>query len=197
MVKKIYLLYVSKYNTNHEKQVILFIIISNGEKQWYYLTIKKISALLREITSKHHGYFYCHYIFIKIIMSSEDTKILEFNQYQKSDKAPSIIYAENECIIGKIDGCKNNPENPPETKVSKHITSGFSMFTISSFRNIKNKHDVYRGKDCMKNFCELLREQAMKIFNFEKKKMKLLKKKQQESYGNTIIFVKKNLKRNI
>ena len=26
-------------------------------------------------------------------MPSEDTKTLEFNQYQKSDKAPSIIYA--------------------------------------------------------------------------------------------------------
>ena len=26
-------------------------------------------------------------------MSSEDTKILEFNQYQESDKAPFTIYA--------------------------------------------------------------------------------------------------------
>ena len=25
-------------------------------------------------------------------MDSEDTKVLEFNQYQKSDEAPSIIY---------------------------------------------------------------------------------------------------------
>ena len=38
-------------------------------------------------------------------------KILEFSQYQKSDKAPFIIYADPECIIEKIDGCKNNPEN--------------------------------------------------------------------------------------
>ena len=29
-------------------------------------------------------------------MPSEDTKILEFNQYQKSDKAPFIIYADLE-----------------------------------------------------------------------------------------------------
>ena len=39
-------------------------------------------------------------------MPSEDTKILEFNQYQKSDKAPFIIYAGLECIIEKTDGCK-------------------------------------------------------------------------------------------
>ena len=32
-------------------------------------------------------------------MPSEETKILEFNQYQKSHKAPFIIYADLECII--------------------------------------------------------------------------------------------------
>ena len=39
-------------------------------------------------------------------MPSEDTKILEFNQYQKSDKATFIIYADLEFIIERIDGCK-------------------------------------------------------------------------------------------
>ena len=44
-------------------------------------------------------------------MSSEVNKILEFSQYQTSDKAPFIIYADHECLIEKIDGCKNNPKN--------------------------------------------------------------------------------------
>ena len=56
------------------------------------------------------------------------------------------------------------------------------MSTGSSFRSIENKHDVYRGKDCMKTVCEFLREQVMKIIDFKKKKMKLLTKKQQDSY---------------
>ena len=124
--------------------------------------------------------------FCNVNMPSDDTKILEFNQYQKSDKAPFIIYADLECIIEKIDGCKSNPENSSTTKVSKHIPSGFSLSTISSFRSIENKDDVYRGKDCMKKFCEFLREHAMKIINF-KKKMKLLRKEQQESYENAKI----------
>ena len=38
------------------------------------------------------------------------------------------------------------------SKKSKHIHLGFSMSTISSFKSIENKHDVYRGKDCMKSF---------------------------------------------
>ena len=101
-------------------------------------------------------------------MPSDDTKILKFKQYQKSDKEPFIIYADLECITEKIDVCKNNPENSFTTKVSKHIPSDFSMSTISSFRSIENKHDVFCCKDCMKKFCEFLREHAM--INFKKKK---------------------------
>ena len=63
--------------------------------------------------------------FLNVNMPSEDTKILELNQYQKSDKALFIIYVDLECMIEKIDVCENNPENSSITKVSKHIPSGF------------------------------------------------------------------------
>ena len=36
-------------------------------------------------------------------MPSEDTKILEFNQYQKSDQPPRTIYEDCEFIIEKVD----------------------------------------------------------------------------------------------
>ena len=80
-------------------------------------------------------------------------------------------------MIEKIDECKNNPENSSTTKVSEYIPSGFSISTISPFRSIENKHDVYRGKDCMKKFCEYLRENAMKTINFKKKKNEIINKR--------------------
>ena len=55
-------------------------------------------------------------------------------------------------MIEKIDRSKNNPENSSTRKVSEHIPSGFSMYTMFSFRSIENKHDVFKGKDCMKKF---------------------------------------------
>ena len=207
--KKKYILLMFQNITQTVKKQFILLMISNGEKQWTYLVVKKVSVLLRGITSKHHGDFHClnclHFFatekklelhkkvcknkgFFNVLIPSEDTEILEFNQYQKSDKAPLIIYADLECIIGKIDGCENNTENSSTTKVSQHIPSGFSMSTISSFRSIESKHDVYRGKDCMKKFCEFLREHTMKIPIFKKKKkIKLLTKEQQESYENVKI----------
>ena len=80
-------------------------------------------------------------------MPSEVTKISEFNQYKKYYKVPFNIYEDLECIIEKIDGCKNNPKNTSTSKVGEHIPSAFSMNAISSFRSIEKKHDVYRGKD--------------------------------------------------
>ena len=113
---------------------------------------KKLSALLRGVTSKHHSDFYClnflhsfgaeyklkshkkvceNKDFNNIVMPSEDTKILEFIKYQNLFniknviKTPFIIYANLECLIEKIDGCINNPENSCTTKLSEHISSGF------------------------------------------------------------------------
>ena len=187
--EKMYPAYLLKHNSNREKQVIL-LMIPNSEG-YPYLAVKKLSELLKRITSKHHGDFYSlnsvhsfatesklqsHKIvcqnkdFCDIIMPSEGTKILKFNQYQKSDKAPFIVYPDLECIIEKIDGSKNNPENSSTSKVNEHVPSGFSMSTISSLGSIENKHNMYRGKDCMKKFCEFLREHAMKIINLKKKK---------------------------
>ena len=193
-------------------------MILNG-KGWHYITLKKLSVLLRGITCKHHGNFYflnCLHsfrteyklklpkkvcenkYFYTIVISSEETKILEFNQYQNSDKVSFLIYLYRECLIEKIDGYKNNPENSATIKLGKHIPSDFSVSTISSFKSIENELDVYRSKDCIEKFCEYLKEHAMDIINFRKKTMKLLIEKRQESYEDAkICYIFKQKSENI
>ena len=82
--------------------------------------------------------------FCNVTMPSEDLKILEFHQFQKSDKVPLLFYADFDCMIENIDVFKNSPENSSTTKLTKHIPAVFSMSTISSFRSMEKKHDVYR-----------------------------------------------------
>ena len=43
----------------------------------------------------------------KVCQNKDFLKILEFNLCQKSDKIPSIIYADLEPLIKKVDGRKN------------------------------------------------------------------------------------------
>ena len=137
--------------------------------------------------------------FCSVARPSEDTWILEFNHYQKSDKSPFIAYADLEYLIEKTDGCKNKPENLSKTKANEHIPSGFSMSTISSFRGIKNKHDVYRGKDCTKKFCESFREHPLEIIDFKRKKNEFINKRAANlvKMQKPIILLKKKLKMNM
>ena len=71
------------------------------------------------------------------------------------------------------------------------------MSTISSFENRESKHDVYTGKGCLEKFCESLREDAMKIINFKKKKKWRYGQKSSRNHMKmqiSVTFVKKNWK---
>ena len=89
-------------------------------------------------------------------------KILEPNQYQKSDNAPSIICADFEYLIKtKWINVKIILKNHLQQK-QVNIPSGFSKSTISLFKGIKNKNDVCRGQYCLKH--------KRRVINFKKKK---------------------------
>ena len=56
--RKIYILLMfPNYDSNREKQVIIK-MTPNGEG-WHHLAVKKVSALLIGMTSKHKGDFHC------------------------------------------------------------------------------------------------------------------------------------------
>ena len=55
-----------------------------------------------------------------------------------------------ESLLEKMSNRHNNFEKLSTTKMKKHISSGYSLFTQCSFDATKSKLDCYRGKDCMK-----------------------------------------------
>ena len=124
-------------------------MITDGKK-WHYLTVKSLPALLRRITSKNNGDFYCLNCFHSFItenklkkhynvsknydycyaeMSKEDNKILIYNHGEKSMKVVFIIYADLESLLEKMNTCNNNPKKSSTTKINKHTPSGYSLFT--------------------------------------------------------------------
>ena len=92
-------------------------------------------------------------------MPTEKNKILKFNQYMKSDKTYYIIQGDLESLTKKIDGSQNFST----TKTDEHIPCGHSSSTNWGFGEIEKKHTLYRGKDCMKKFCDSLKEPQKKI----------------------------------
>ena len=74
-------------------------------------------------------------------MLPENTKILEFNQYQKSDKASFVSYADLECLIEKTDGCKNNPE---WKFICNKIRRTYSIRFFNVYNIILQKHRTWK-----------------------------------------------------
>ena len=129
-----------------------------------------LHSFRRENKLKSHEKVCKNKDFCGILMPSEKDKIWEFDQYTKSDKVPFIIYVDIESLIRKNDWFANKPENSSVTKIDQHTPFGYSMSTIWAFNNIEKKHTLYCGKDCMKKFCASLKEHAMNVIAFEKKK---------------------------
>ena len=97
-------------------------------------------------------------------------KILKYNLGEKSLNVLFMIYADLECLLKKIDSCQNDPKKSSTGKKTKCKPSIYSWITCCSFNESKSKWGYYRGKDCMKVFCEDLRNQAMKILTMKRKK---------------------------
>ena len=210
--KQIRQAYISKYNNEPDNQVNL-LMNTDGVNNWHYLTVKSISGLLRRRTSIHNGDFYCLNCFHSyttkeklrkhericndhdccyLKMPDESNKILKYIPGEKSLNVPFIIYVDLECLLQKINICQNNPEKSYTEKKAVHRPSGNSLVTCCSFHKSKNERKYYRGEDCMKIFSKDLKDQAMKIINYEKKKIMPLTDEQKETHENQkICYIKK------
>ena len=201
--KKIQLAYRSKNDLTCDKQIIL-LMITDGEK-WHYLVVKNLPGLLKGITSTHEKDLYClncchsyrtkskveshkkiceNHDYCHVERPTKNNNIIKYNHGEKSMKVPFIIYADLECLLEKMSTCINNPNESSTTKINKHIPSGYSIFTSCSFNESRNKLNYYRGKDCMKKFCKDLKEHAMRIINYEKKKIITLTKEEKINYND-------------
>ena len=85
-------------------------------------------------------------------------------------KSPFVIVADTESMLKKMDTCKNDPSKSSKTLLNEHEMCGYSLVTDCSFDKKRNVADYYRGKDCLKKFCQDLKKQAKSIIDFEKKR---------------------------
>ena len=95
-------------------------------------------------------------------------------------KAPYIIVADIETLLIEMNTCANDTSKSSTEKKNKHKMRGYALFTDCSFDEKNNATDYYRGKDCLKRFCQDLKKQAKSIVDFEIKE--IVKLTQEEQY---------------
>ena len=148
-----------------------------NSKKYHYLAVTNLSALLRGNSSNHEGDFYClnclnsftsknklkeheeicnKHDSYRIKMPTWVEKIFKHNPGEKSSKAPFTIYLSLEFLLKKeqLRENHNNLEESYKKKKARHESSGWAMFTRSSFNEKENKLNYYRGKDCIEKLCK-------------------------------------------
>ena len=95
-------------------------------------------------------------------------EIIKHNLGEKSLKAPFVICLDLEYLLKKVQSTQNNPEKSYTEEKAMHEPSGWTVFKKCSFNKKENKFIYYRGKDCIENLCQKLKESAMEIIDHEK-----------------------------
>ena len=72
----------------------------------------------------------------------------------------------------KEQSCQNNPEKSYTERKAKPEPSGWAIIVkcSNSFEATKDRHDCYRGTDCIEKFCKKLKDYAREIIYYEKKR---------------------------
>ena len=93
------------------------------------------------------------------------------------------MYADLESILEPISGPGNNPRISTTRRVNIHTPSGWCVQSEFAYGEVKDPLKLYRGKDCVRKFCDHIIGEARHLYSsFPKKPMEPLMKAQWKDY---------------
>ena len=133
---------VAHLNKNLMETHVNLLLADNKDRGKHYCSIKRLSALVGLQCSSHNGkkYFcekWLHYFQsqsnlvihkidckrmneCRINLPTEDKKILRFSNHRKKIRAPFVVYADTESILGEV-----KSSFAPEIAYNQHLLSRF------------------------------------------------------------------------
>ena len=191
-----------KGGNNYERTINLTLITENNRKQ--YVAIKSLSRLLSIKNTKHNGkeHFcmnclqgfweeksrnehvgYCKDNKSVRIEIPHKRSIVEYSDGQFQFKVPFIMYADFESILEPISGPGNNPRISTTRGINVHIPSRWYVHSEFAYGEVKDPLKLYRGKDCVRKFCDHVIGEARRLYSsFPEKLMEHLTLVQWKDY---------------
>ena len=195
-------IYISRKGGNHERIMNLMIISKNNIK--HYVTIKSLCRLLSSENTKHKGKeYFCNNCLqgfkeessrdehIGYCIDNESVKvemphknlIAQYSDGQFQFKVPFIMYVDFESILEPIQGPGNDPRISSMRGINNHIPSGWCIRSEFAYGKVENPLKLYRGKDCIKKFCDHVIGEARRLYqSFPEVPMKPLTPKEMDRY---------------
>ncbi|XP_018362816.1 PREDICTED: uncharacterized protein LOC108760996, partial [Trachymyrmex cornetzi] len=166
-----------------EKHVdLLYLRDPRDDNVGHFAWIKNLSRLMSKQLNKHNGQKYIcdhclHYFHSNerlqlhivdcqrinecaIRLPSNDDKWLSFNNYNRKERVPFVVYADLECILEKTDG---DQEASTLTYHHHHQVFSIGYYVRCSYDNSLSKYRFHRDPDCVSWFVEELRSLAHSV----------------------------------
>ena len=200
-------IYICRKGGNYERIANLMLITENNRK--HYVAIKSLSRLLSSQNTKHkeRQYFCMNFLqgfweessrneHIGYCKDNESVRIemphkrpiVEYSDGQFHFKVPFIMYADFESILELIQGLENNPRISTTRVVNVHTPSGWCVCSEFAYSEVKGPLKLYRGKDCIRKFCNHITGEAHRLYHsFPEKPMESLRKAQWKDYKHVSI----------
>ena len=91
--------------------------------------------------------------------------IVEFCDGQYQFKVPFAMYADFESLLEPIQEPSKNPSGPWTTAINNHIPSSWCVYSEFAYGKVENSLTLYRGKDCVKKFCDHIIGEAYRLYH--------------------------------
>ena len=161
-------------------------MIISKSKRKHYVAIKSVSRLLSSKNTNHKGKeYFCnnclqgykeensrdeHIVYcknnelVKVEMPHKNP-IVQYSDGQFQFKVPFIMYADFESMLELIQGPENDWSISSTRRVNNHIPSGWCVRSEFAYGEVKDPLKLYRGKDCVRKFCEHVIREARCLYH--------------------------------
>ena len=155
----------------------------NGKRSY---CLRCLNSFQSEKSLQDHSMYCSNKEAVRIVLPDEKSKLLSFQNYNRSMKVPFVIYADFEAFTEKI----NENEIPKDehesytTQYEKHSPSGFCYYIKCSFDESRNKLVTYtkraEDEDVGQTFVNRLEEDIKTLYDEFKFPKKMILTKENE-----------------
>ena len=177
--KQPYPIYISK--EKYEKHLELLLITKDDNK--HYVLIKDFNRFMFNQTKHEHRKHFCMFCLQcfsseevlnnhkenciqingqqAIKMPDKNKNILKFNNFNKQQPVPFVIYADFEAITEKISGCQPNNNKSFTDAYQKHTDCGFGYKVVCCYDDKYTQPlKIYRGEKAVYTFLEYMLDEV-------------------------------------
>ncbi|XP_050447453.1 uncharacterized protein LOC126849551 [Cataglyphis hispanica] len=166
-----------------ERHVNLF-CLNDAKRQdnaTHFAWIKNLSRLVgSQLSARRHKAYICdrcmHYFRTSdklsahsermnecaILLPTEEDKWLNFDNYERKERVPFVVYADLECALER----KEERRTPKTSIIQHHKAHSVGYYARCAFDDARSMYRSHRGDDCVSWFVRELRDLALRARDF-------------------------------